>query len=77
MKVRPKGTTTTRVGTEYSLPVLWKHAMATYGRWQGYAWSTVVVAGGAAYALATLAGPSGPETSAQGGDEEKGGRMKG
>jgi len=28
--------------------------MRTYGRWQGYAWSVVVVAGGAAYALSAV-----------------------
>jgi len=37
--------------THHSLPELWKHAMKHYGRYQGYAWTTMLAAGGLAYAI--------------------------
>jgi len=44
-------TSSSSSSSEHSLPALWRHAMRAYGRWQGYAWSVVVVASGTAYAL--------------------------
>jgi len=46
--------TSASTSSNHSLPALWRHAMKKWGRWQGYAWSTVVVAGGAAYALSLV-----------------------
>ena len=49
------GASASRASTaHHSLPALWKHAMRHYGRYQGYAWTTVLCAGGLAYALSVV-----------------------
>lgn len=51
----------------HSLPELWKHAMRHYGRYQGYAWTTMLAAGGLAYALSVVM----PKQTSMRSDEEE------
>jgi hypothetical protein len=54
--------------------------MKKWGRWQGYAWSTVVVAGAAAYAMSLVVDAGGEKSKvkrdADGGDASRGERRR-
>jgi hypothetical protein len=72
--------TSASTSSNHSLPALWRHAMKKWGRWQGYAWSTVVVAGAAAYAMSLVVDAGGEKRKvkrdADGGDASRGERRR-
>ena len=57
--------TSASTSSNHSLPALWRHAMKKWGRWQGYAWSTVVVAGAAAYAMSLVVDAGGEKSKGE------------